>query len=501
MAGQVQRNIAFSYANRLTNLVGVIVLVPLYTRFLGHRLYGEWLVITSIITYLTLTGLGIDQILANRIAELTVTGRQSESGALISTAFFAYSVIALMLVVGFALFSGWICTLLVHDRASALALATVGSLCALSVPLNANIMMLRGLGRVDREQALGLKTNLVRTSAVVAALLLGFKLLPLALIQGGTAIGLGLSALVSSRRLSDGALPRLGQFSFPTLRALLAPGLGFLVLQTAGIVGFGIDNLVIGYALGPEAVTRYAVPFSLLMAASALVSTASVALLPTITVTYARARNGALATGSIVAMRLALAYGGVGAIVFWIAGPWLLRFWAGAGIFPGERTFALQLGLFLLQVLIAPPFAILVATTHHYGTALMHVVESALNLVLSLWWVRVFGLSGVIAGTVVARLVTTAWYIPFQALVTLDLSPGRAARAVGPCAGLVLLTFGAVVMLWPSSERVPIATAAPAAILGSLSFLLVFAWLGFNREERQSLAVRLSALCRRGQMA
>jgi hypothetical protein len=83
-----------------------------------------------------------------------------------------------------------------------------------------------------------------------------------------------------------------------------------------------------------------------------------------------------------------------------------------------------------IQVLIEPFWTLLVASTQHYGAAAMHAIESVLNLGLSLWWVRSFGLPGVIAGTVIARLVTTGWYIPTVAsrIVGIDLS--RAARHV-----------------------------------------------------------------------
>ncbi len=499
MRKQIVRNIAYSYGNRLLAFVAVIALVPLCTRFLGERVYGEWLVIASIMNYLALAGMGMDQVLANRIAELRTAGGNSEIGKLVSTAFFAYGVVALALAAGFVAFSGQLCAIFLHDHTPVLALAVAGSLCALSIPLNANVMMLRGYNRVDQDQSLALGATFARTVAFAGALLVGFKLIALAIVQGSTALGRGIGAFVRSRRISLAALPRLREFSFEALRALLAPSLGFLVLQIAGVIGFGIDNLVIGYALGPEAVTRYAVPFSLLMAAGALVSTATTALLPTITGIYTEGRKEHLATGLTVALRLAMVYGGVGAIIFWVAGPWLLRIWAGPGIFPGATVFALQIGLFVVQVFVEPPFELLVATTRHYGTAGMHVLESLLNLVLSLWWVRHFGLAGVIAGTIVARLVTTAWYIPLAALQTLDLSPVKAIREVWPGAALTFLAFAGAVALWPAGGGLPTVATFPAATVGVVLFLLAFAWIGFKREERRGLVVQLARLLREGE--
>src|ERR1700749_630807 len=102
MANQLHRNIIFSYTNRLTSLLGTRVLVPLYTRFLGQQLFGEWIVITTIATYLTLANIGIDQALTNRIAEAAAKGRRQEVDTLISTAFFAYSAVGAIVLAVFA---------------------------------------------------------------------------------------------------------------------------------------------------------------------------------------------------------------------------------------------------------------------------------------------------------------------------------------------------------------------------------------------------------------
>ena len=105
-------------------------------------------------------------------------------------------------------------------------------------------------------------------------------------------------------------------------------------------------------------------------------------------------------------------------------------------------AFNWQLALLPLQVVIFPANAVLVATTRHYGAATLHLVESGLNLSLSLWWVQPWGLSGVIAGTVVARILNTAWYVPLAAFATLHIRPKAVLRTLWPAA---LLGFGAAV--------------------------------------------------------
>jgi len=59
---------------------------------------------------------------------------------------------------------------------------------------------------------------------------------------------------------------------------------------------------------------------------------------------------------------------------------------------------------------------VLMATTKHYMYANLAMLEAVLNVALSLWWVRIWGLPGVIGGTLLARLLTTGWYIPMAAV-------------------------------------------------------------------------------------
>ena len=84
---QIRRNIASSYVNQFAAMIGMLAVVPLCLRFLGHRLYGEWVVITTICTYLPLANIGIDQVLTNRIAEAVADGRRTRARSLICTAF------------------------------------------------------------------------------------------------------------------------------------------------------------------------------------------------------------------------------------------------------------------------------------------------------------------------------------------------------------------------------------------------------------------------------
>lgn len=157
----------------------------------------------------------------------------------------------------------------------------------------------------------------------------------------------------------------------------------------------------------------------------------------------------------------------------------------GHKVFPGTLTFDLLILLFAIQVLLNPPWFLVVASTQHYGAAAMHTVESLLNLGLSIWWVRSFGLPGVVAGTIVARLLTTAWYVPIVAARIIETGLGRVTRAIvlpalpsAAAAGVIFFWFA---HLATGGAAVPLLAAAAA-----LAFTVIYMMLAFSGEEREA---------------
>jgi uncharacterized protein YacL len=147
----------------------------------------------------------------------------------------------------------------------------------------------------------------------------------------------------------------------------------------------------------------------------------------------------------------------------------------------------LMILLLVIQIGIEPFWMLLVATTRHYGTAVLHTVESLVNLLLSLWWVQKWGLSGVIAGTVVARILTTGWYIPMTAMRIMEADLSDILSA--PRAPLLIaVTSGALGCLL-LAIRVSIIPALPIPITAAFFpavFALVLAYAVFSRDERKA---------------
>jgi O-antigen/teichoic acid export membrane protein len=484
MPAGIHRNIVWSYINWGVTFVAPLVMVPIYVRFLGTKAYGDWIVIVSITSYLGLANLGLGQTLSNRIAEAVAAAPEAELGKLISTAFFVYAALAMMIgtVIFFA--GPQIAAKFRLHAGAELAAAMVYIVMNLaSFPLRVNSMVLRGFERVDQYQAIDTAVAIARICLLALALAIGFRLIGVAVINGAAIVAASGAAYFWARRLTAELRPRLSRFSSMLLREMVAPSVAFLGVQAGGSLIFGTDNLVIGYAIGSAAVAGYAISFRLIMMARSLFGVAIGALVPTITASYARRELAQLGRGFSFATRLGLLYGTAATGGLWIAGPSFIRLWAGPGIFPGRFTFALQLFLLIASGWVSSAAVFLSATTQHYAWSALTVFEGILNLVLSLWWVRIWGLPGVIGATVAASVVTNCWYLPYKAVRTLQIPLSTAMREFVPALALSALALGAVLFIWepgaPSWSEVFCAEAmAEAAIF------VAFAFIAFSRDER-----------------
>jgi O-antigen/teichoic acid export membrane protein len=271
-----------------------------------------------------------------------------------------------------------------------------------------------------------------------------------------------------------------------------------LVLQVGLTVVYGIDNLVIGYALGAQHVPAYAVPFRLIWTANGLFYVAVSAMMPSITRRFSRGEQGNLAGRFATGMRLAILYATSCAIALWLVGPSFIRWWAGPSLYPGALTFGLQVGYLIFLVLATPGYGVVMATTNHYRYAALSVAEAALNLSLSLWWVYRFGIAGVIAGTVVASLLTTSWYLPTAAARILGMDMRRFRREFGAPLLVAFGALGATAVLPHQIGDDSLLRSIAIMCVVELAFVVGFTRLAFSRAERKDARLWITRSIRTG---
>ncbi|HZP24840.1 MAG TPA: hypothetical protein VFB04_15435, partial [Terriglobales bacterium] len=198
--------------------------------------------------------------------------------------------------------------------------------------------------------------------------------------------------------------PRLGLLQLAPARELLRSGASFFLIQAAAVVVFSSDNVVVSHYLGASEVTPYSVSWRVVGLVAVLQSLLFPALWPAYAEAYARRDYGWIRRTFAFVMK-----GTIGLNLLCVAGLLLfgrtaIRLWAGPAAVPTPLLLAAMCLWSLISGFMTVESCLLAALNRTGAQALLSILAAAMNLALSLLWVRHIGSLGVIAGTIVSYL-------------------------------------------------------------------------------------------------
>jgi O-antigen/teichoic acid export membrane protein len=406
----------------LTIVVGLIT-VPLTIGYLGAERYGIWVTISTLLVWFQLADLGFGNGLTNALAEAYGSDRADLAQQYVATAFWALTAIALVL----GAITSWLLPQInwgelvqlqsaqsSEELTTALFFALV--IACLTVPLITveKVFFAYQEGALANAwTALGSLVSLVAVLIVISTrgglveLVCAFSGSPLIVrvISGVWLFG------YQKRWLA----PLPSRFNFADLRRLLLVGTGFLVTQIAAMVLFQSDTLIIVYFLGPEPVAEYSVVYRLF----AVITMVQMLLLAPLWPAYGEAAARADWDWVKRTFRRTLVFNlslfGVVILAVSVLGQLLVRLWT-AGVIEADQSLILLVALWTLMVIWGNSFSILLNGLDIIRPqAITSIVMAALNLGLSIMWVRQIGVNGVILATVVSYGLTSLWVAPIIA--------------------------------------------------------------------------------------
>lgn len=447
------RNLAANWGGHAANLVVMFFLSPFIVHTLGKTEYGIWGLLTVITGYLGIFDLGIRASTGRHIALYVGKGDRDAVDQTIRTGLGFYSaaavlILAVSLVLGYvfpAAFSSvpeqyhfWVKVLL--------------PLMAVNVWISAvRTVVSSVLGaheRFDLARGVDLAVLAARAAGTVAALTMGYGIAGLAVaVIGANLIGL-VGTWGLARRVHEGLRLWPLMLDKTRLRELAGYGVAAFISAIAVKVIGQTDLIIVGAAIDVEEVATYSVGAMLVYYSSTFLGQIAGTFFPPVQKAVARGEMGPARWLFNRQVRLATMLGipmFVGFIVF--AEPFI-RLWMLAPEFPEASVQAAALVMTVLAVsklALLPAFGsrqVLAAMGHIKFTAGLTSVEAAVNLGLSLLFVLVlgWGLVGVAAGTLVARLLVHTFVMPWYAcrkmgrgLGSFLVSVGGPALAAGGC--------------------------------------------------------------------
>ena len=392
-------------------LLVAFFLSPYLIRTLGDSRYGVWIFVESILAYFTLFDLGIAACVVRFVAKHRASDDQLQLNRLVS------SCLALFLGLGtFAFLIGFALTPFVaptlaksgieQNEIIAFTLLMLGNL-ALTLPLSVFPSILDGLERFAAKSAVRILFLALRTTVTIVLMERQPSLLGLGIIF---TIG-NLAEHLVMALLCRAYLPRLrfaiSHVDRATLKLVRGYSIDAFLAMIAGRVSVQSGVIVIGIFLSAPEITWFAIALRLVEFAKALSRSATATLTPAI--------SSLETTGDIAAIRRVLFNATrwvlylilpvhLGLIVF---GQPFLRIWMGSSEY-AERCYPV---LVILSATLSLVVAQSVAARILYGMGRLRIfaraalLESLVNLALSMVLVRYLGIVGVAWASALPNLI------------------------------------------------------------------------------------------------
>jgi O-antigen/teichoic acid export membrane protein len=465
------------------NIALGIVLMPFTVRHLGTAEYGLWMLIASMTYYFQLLDLGYGNGLVRQIADADARGDTDEVNRILSTFVVMYAAIGLVAAAGILAIIVWLIPRfpnLTPDQVTRgqVLLALMGARIAIGFPMTVFGAATTARQRFALNNTVAIVVALVNGGVTYLVLATGHGLLTL--VSATTAVGLGSYGWYAwtAKQAFPPLHIRPSAFSRRLVREVTSFSMYLFIIDIAVQIGFNLDNVIIGAALGTSAVAIYAVTVRLADYQRQLCNQFNGLLFPVVVRLDARGHLDALRAMLIHGTRIALTLVvGVTICLLGFASPLIVR-WMGPD-FESSVLPLYFLGLAGIVLVSQQPLGnILLGTGRHRLMAFVALGEAVVNLALSLILVRRYGVAGVAAGTALPVVAANVFIVLPAACRQVGLTIGGFMRlvAVAPAVGAapaILVCVALRVALPPGSIH---AVLLEGAVVGAVYAVAVCAF-------------------------
>lgn len=482
-------------AAQLLGAVGAALVVPVFLAAWGAARYGEWVTLGAAAGWVTLADLGVSNHVLNQLNAAHARGdRDGFERTLAAAAGFALAAAGLALVLllvaaGCLPLGAWLGLEPTPRDPAAVVVVLLGLQVAASIPRALLVGLYRALGEYPRGAWLANAERALHLGVTAGTLLAGGGLVAVALAQLAPLAAAALFARADVRRRHPWVRLRLRRFNVRAARALIGPGLGFLLVQAGLVAVLQGSTLVIGAGLGAAAVAVFAAQRTLANLVRQSTGSLCNALWPELTTWAARGEGESLRAVHRLAVKgcwtLALCAG----LFLALAGTDVVRVWTGGRLVPDRPLFLALVAQLVLHVPWRTSSYVLLATSRCGELALRQLLAAIAGLAAGGLLLPIAGAAGLVVALATAELALCGLGVPRRVCREIgeDWPPFRAEVLLrGLLATAVtggIAAFALEPALAPMTAASRLGAAALAAVLLPPAWVWV-AWLSAGERER-----------------
>lgn len=403
-----------------------LLLTPMFFRYWGPGLYGEWLILSSVPAYLTMTDMGVGSAAGN---EMTMRAGSGDHAGAQKTYRGAHLV---------ALFAG-AASLLMGLALALMAARWQTPRTTLITPEDAGwIIMVLSLGvglsfqggvisagfRAAGRNALGI--SLANTSRLLEALAMGILLVlncgPLSLCLSALAIK-GLMQLVQHlwlRRICTWLHHPPVAADRTLVKRLIAPSLGFMAFPLGNALALQGPILIIGQIMGGPAVALFSATRTLARLPIQITNVFNASVWPEMSRAHGAGDTPALRSLHRGSWGLTLMLVAASSFVLLLLGPWIAHAWLGSKAHFEPTVLSLLILATAFSAIWNASSVVLSAINAHAGLGIRYVMVNATCLAIAWLLTPALGWWGMLPTLVLAEVLLLAWVMPKVMAITND---------------------------------------------------------------------------------
>ena len=431
-AGTRRRLIVGLLTNWVAKLAGTIiqlVQVPFLLHFWTLAVYGNWLIVISIPSYLSFSNIGFGSVAGNEMTMAEARGDRETSLRVFQSCWW---LIVLVMLATFALLAVLLVLVPVATLLNVHAIAPrdtkwIVAFLGASVMLGQLEQLLQSAYRSVGRYAYGALMKSCLSLAAFASLLV-----PVALGYGPRTAALVFAcANMAGTLLLAGMVKRdlpwiqygWDHARFAEIRRLSPLAFAFMGFPMGNALNLQGTLQAVSYALGPVAVVIFSTARTVSRVALQMVQMVNNTFEPEFSKSFAQRNVALVRTLHRRACQAALLMALLIVAVMVLGGPFLLSHWTHGKVPPSRPLLTVLLTVVVLYSLWSTSSTIMTATNQHKRLASVYVAATAVTVLVTWFAARHFGLYGAAASLLLSEFLMNLYVLPTSLRIAHDTFP------------------------------------------------------------------------------
>jgi O-antigen/teichoic acid export membrane protein len=418
-----------NWISKLATTIVQLVQVPVFLHFWSVPLYGEWMIVSAIPSYLNVSNFGFGNVAGNEMTMMTARGDRDGALRVFQSCWWLITIIcsSCILLLALALYFTPAARLLKLHAIDASDTKWIIFYLGCSVLLGQLEALLQSAYRCVGRYPYG---SLIKSIFSLTAF--GIMLIPVCLGGGArvTALVFASSNAVLTLVLClmvrhDLPWIRYGwkHASFAEIRRLSAPAFAFMAFPIGNALNLQGTLMAVGYALGPTAVVIFGTARTVSRVALQLVQMVNNTFWPEMSSAFGTNDINLTRTLHRRSCQLGLIIALIVVATMMTLGPWFLTHWTGGHVPPSRGLLSILLMVVVAYSLWSTSSTLLAAVNQHQKLAAWYLFGTSITVVVTYVFAKHFGLYWAAASLLVSELVMNTYVLPASLRLSHDTFP------------------------------------------------------------------------------